>query len=190
MADNSKKIRLVLFGEGGVGKSALTIRYFQRMFVTDYDPTIEDSYTKWVTALNSHRVFLEVTDTAGQEAFVAIRDNYIQNGDGFLLVYAINDERSFQQLDKIRDHIQKVKQSTDVPIMIAGNKSDLDSDRQVPQEKAKNFAKEKLGDEKLHAETSAKTEANVDAVFGALVDRTYAYLHPKKENSGGCCQIL
>jgi GTPase SAR1 family protein len=47
-----------------------------------------------------------------------------------------------------------VKQSTEVPIMIAGNKSDLDSDRQVPQEKAKNFAKEKLGDQKLHTETS------------------------------------
>ena len=44
--------------------------------------------------------------------------------------------------------------------MIAGNKSDLDSDRQVPQEKAKNFAKEKLGDEKLHAETSGKLYLN------------------------------
>ena len=61
----------------------------QRMFVTDYDPTIEDSYTKWVTTSNSHRIFLEVTDTAGQEAFVAIRDNYIQNGDGFLLGWFI-----------------------------------------------------------------------------------------------------
>ena len=51
---------------------------------------------------NGTRVFLEVTDTAGQEAFVAIRDHYITNGDGFLLVYAINDESSFKQLDSIR----------------------------------------------------------------------------------------
>ena len=60
---------------------------------------------KWVTVggkANGTRVFLEVTDTAGQEAFVAIRDHYITNGDGFLLVYAINDEQSFKQLDSIR----------------------------------------------------------------------------------------
>lgn len=60
---------------------------------------------KWVTVggkTNGTRVFLEVTDTAGQEAFVAIRDHYITNGDGFLLVYAINDEQSFKQLDSIR----------------------------------------------------------------------------------------
>ena len=53
-----------------------------------------------------------------------------------------------------RDHIQKVKQTTDIPIMIAGNKSDLDSDRQVDKEKVLTFAKEKLGGEKMHIETS------------------------------------
>ena len=114
MSDN--KIRLVLFGEGGVGKSALTIRYFQvtlkflpflkinfqRVFIDNYDPTIEDSYTKWVTASKNVRLFLQVTDTAGQEEFLAIRDHYITNGDGFLLVYAVNDKKSFEQLNSIR----------------------------------------------------------------------------------------
>jgi GTPase KRas protein len=72
------------------------------MFTEGYDPTIEDSYTKWVTINNKERVFLQVIDTAGQEAFVAIRDNYIQNGDGFMLVYSLTDERSFQRLEQIR----------------------------------------------------------------------------------------
>ena len=55
-----------------------------------------------MTTRKGDRVFLDVTDTAGQEAFVAIRDHYIQNGDGFMLVYSITDERSFQQLNHIR----------------------------------------------------------------------------------------
>jgi len=194
MSDENK-IRIVLFGEGGVGKSALTIRYFQRMFITGYDPTIEDSYTKWVTVggkTNGTRVFLEVTDTAGQEAFVAIRDHYITNGDGFLLVYAINDEQSFKQLDSIRDHIQRIKQSKDVPIMIAANKIDLASDRQVDAEKGLSFAEEQLGDKTAYMETSAKDDTNVDNVFSALVERTYRYLNgalPAEEKTL-CCSLM
>jgi len=165
------------------------------MFITGYDPTIEDSYTKWVTVggkANGTRVFLEVTDTAGQEAFVAIRDHYITNGDGFLLVYAINDEQSFKQLDSIRDHIQRIKQSKDVPIMIAANKIDLASDRQVDAEKGLSFAEEQLGDKTAYMETSAKDDTNVDNVFSALVERTYRYLNgslPAEEKTL-CCSLM
>lgn len=189
MSDN--KIRIVLFGEGGVGKSALTIRYFQRVFIDNYDPTIEDSYTKWVTANKNTRLFLQVTDTAGQEEFLAIRDHYITNGDGFLLVYAVNDKKSFEQLNSIRDHIQRIKQSKDVPIMIAANKVDLSSsDRQVTKDEGDQFALEKLGDSALHMETSAKTDANVDEVFSVLVNRTYSYLNPKKTEPQKCCVLM
>lgn len=189
MSDN--KIRIVLFGEGGVGKSALTIRYFQRVFIDNYDPTIEDSYTKWVTANKNTRLFLQVTDTAGQEEFLAIRDHYITNGDGFLLVYAVNDKKSFEQLNSIRDHIQRIKQSKDVPIMIAANKVDLSSsDRQVTKDEGDQFALEKLGDAALHMETSAKTDANVDEVFSVLVNRTYSYLNPKKTEPQKCCVLM
>lgn len=189
MSDN--KIRIVLFGEGGVGKSALTIRYFQRVFIDNYDPTIEDSYTKWVTANKNTRLFLQVTDTAGQEEFLAIRDHYITNGDGFLLVYAVNDKKSFEQLNSIRDHIQRIKQSKDVPIMIAANKVDLSSsDRQVTKDEGDQFALDKLGDAALHMETSAKTDKNVDEVFSVLVNRTYSYLNPKKTEPQKCCVLM
>ena len=55
-----------------------------------------------MTASKNVRLFLQVTDTAGQEEFLAIRDHYITNGDGFLLVYAVNDKKSFEQLNSIR----------------------------------------------------------------------------------------
>jgi len=121
----------------------------------------------------------------------AIRDHYITNGDGFLLVYAVNDKKSFEQLNSIRDHIQRIKQSKDVPIMIAANKVDLSSsDRQVTKDEGDQFALEKLGDAALHMETSAKTDANVDEVFSVLVNRTYSYLNPKKTEPQKCCVLM
>lgn len=113
-----------------------------------------------MTTKNGDRIFLDVTDTAGQEAFVAIRDHYIQNGDGFLLVYSVTDERSFQQLDHIRyneaaqhsiynlylqmffrDHIQRIKNTKNVPILVCANKIDLASEREVTKEAGEEFAR-------------------------------------------------
>jgi len=178
-------------GDGGVGKSALTIRYFQGIFVEGYDPTIEDSYTKWVTTRKGDRVFLDVTDTAGQEAFVAIRDHYIQNGDGFMLVYSITDERSFQQLNHIRDHIQRIKNSPNVPILICANKCDLSGERAVSSESGQALARSlnpDQNDKKInYIETSAKTPQNVEEAFNRLVELTYR--RPEKEAQTSCCVI-
>ena len=52
----------------------INLNFFQRVFIDNYDPTIEDSYTKWVTANKNTRLFLQVTDTAGQEEFLGARD--------------------------------------------------------------------------------------------------------------------
>jgi small GTP-binding protein len=63
-------MRLVLLGSGGVGKSCITIRYVQDSFVTEYDPTIEDSYRRQVE-VDGQQVMLEILDTAGTEQFTA-----------------------------------------------------------------------------------------------------------------------
>ena len=71
--------RMVVVGDGGVGKSALTIQFFQKLFVTDYDPTIEDSYIQHCQVDNEWCV-LDVLDTAGQEEFSAMREQYMRKG--------------------------------------------------------------------------------------------------------------
>jgi tRNA U34 5-carboxymethylaminomethyl modifying GTPase MnmE/TrmE len=63
-------LRLVLLGSGGVGKSCITIRFVQDSFVTEYDPTIEDSYRRQVE-VDGQQVMLEILDTAGTEQFTA-----------------------------------------------------------------------------------------------------------------------
>ncbi|VDM57379.1 unnamed protein product [Angiostrongylus costaricensis] len=72
--------KLVVVGDGGVGKSALTIQLIQNHFVEEYDPTIEDSYRKQVV-IDGETCLLDILDTAGQEEYSAMRDQYMRTGE-------------------------------------------------------------------------------------------------------------
>ncbi|XP_029696916.1 uncharacterized protein isoform X1 [Takifugu rubripes] len=90
MRGEEDRLKLVVVGGGGVGKSALTIQFIQSYFVSDYDPTIEDSYTK-ICTVDGKETRLDILDTAGQEEFGAMREQYMRSGEGFLMVFALND---------------------------------------------------------------------------------------------------
>lgn len=166
MPDKSgiKELKLVVVGGGGVGKSALTIQLIHSHFVDEYDPTIEDSYRKQVVIDNEVQV-LDILDTAGQEEYSAMREQYMRTGEGFLLVYSITSETSFEELMTYYQQIQRVKDSDYVPIMIVGNKSDLEDERQVSYEDGMNLAKQLNSP---FMETSAKQAINVEDAFYTL----------------------
>merc|ERR1719192_286547 len=90
--------KLVVLGGGGVGKSTLTIRFLTDNFIDEYDPTICDSYRKQIRLEDDKVYLLDILDTAGQEEFRVMRDEWIRSGDGFLLVYSINDTSSFDKV--------------------------------------------------------------------------------------------
>lgn len=159
-----KEHKLVVVGGGGVGKSALTIQLIQSHFVDEYDPTIEDSYRKQCT-IDGEQVVLDILDTAGQEEYLAMREQYMRTGEGFLLVYAINFRNSLEELQTFYEQIIRVKDTDDVPVLIVGNKSDLEIERQVSYEEGLEFAKS-LGCPFL--ETSAKQRINVEEAFYGL----------------------
>ncbi|CAG8531742.1 6485_t:CDS:2 [Paraglomus brasilianum] len=121
--------KLVVLGDGGVGKT--------------YDPTIEDSYRKQVV-IDEQPCVLEVLDTAGQEEYTALRDQWIRDGEGFLLVYSISSRSTFERVERFRDQITRVKDSESVPLMLVGNKCDKITEREVSREEGQNMAK-KLG---------------------------------------------
>ena len=98
---------------GGVGKSALTIQLIQNHFVDEYDPTIEDSYRKQVV-IDGETCLLDILDTAGQEEYSAMRDQYMRTGEGFLLVFAVNNAKSFEDISQYREQIKRVKDAEEV----------------------------------------------------------------------------
>ena len=152
-------------GCGGVGKSALTIQFVQNVFVSKYDPTIEDSYRKPYQVGGEH-FMLEIIDTAGTEQFSAMRDLYMKNGDGFLLVFSLGAKSSFVELEKLRQEILQVKNKVDVPMILAANKCDLPkSEWEVAEAELEKATKEwKIP----YLMTSAKTKHNVENLFTAL----------------------
>ena len=160
-----REYKLVVVGGGGVGKSALTIQLIQSHFVDEYDPTIEDSYRKQCN-IDNEQVLLDILDTAGQEEYSAMREQYMRTGEGFLLVYSINSLNSFQELNSFYDQILRVKDSDNVPVLVVGNKCDLEMERQVSYEDGLALAN---SFNCPFLETSAKQRINVEEAFYGLV---------------------
>ncbi|RDW62114.1 Ras-related protein RSR1 [Coleophoma cylindrospora] len=106
---------------------------------------------------------LEILDTAGTEQFTAMRELYMKTGQGFLLVFSITSQSSLNELSELREQIIRIKDDDNVPIVIVGNKSDLEEDRMVSRAKA--FAVSQSWGNAPYYETSARRRANVDEVF-------------------------
>uniref|UniRef100_A0A7N5K8G3 small monomeric GTPase n=1 Tax=Ailuropoda melanoleuca TaxID=9646 RepID=A0A7N5K8G3_AILME len=150
-------------------------------FVEDYEPTKADSYRKKVV-LDGEEVQIDILDTAGQEDYAAIRDNYFRSGEGFLCVFSITEMESFAATADFREQILRVKEDENVPFLLVGNKSDLEDKRQVSVEEAKTRADQWNVN---YVETSAKTRANVDKVFFDLMREIRARkMEDSKEKNG------
>lgn len=180
-----REYKLVVLGSGGVGKSALTVQFVQGIFVEKYDPTIEDSYRK-VVEVDGQQCMLEILDTAGTEQFTAMRDLYMKNGQGFLLVYSITAQSTFNDLQDLREQILRVKDTDDVPMILVGNKCDLEDERVVGKDQGHNLARQWNC---AFLETSAKSKIHVQEIFYDLVrqiNRKNPDPKNKKKKSSKC----
>uniref|UniRef100_A0A914X525 small monomeric GTPase n=1 Tax=Plectus sambesii TaxID=2011161 RepID=A0A914X525_9BILA len=180
------KYKLVVVGDGGVGKSALTIQLIQNQFIENYDPTIEDSYCKQVV-IDNETCLLDILDTAGQEEYSAMGDQYMRTGEGFLLVFAVDDAKSFAKVAHCREQIRRVKDSEDVPIVLVGNKCDLrqrNVEMRLVQDTARSYGMP-------FVETSAKTRVGVDDAFYTLVReiRRHRQKYAPKQTTRRRCTI-
>lgn len=166
-----REYKLVVVGGGGVGKSCLTIQLIQSHFVDEYDPTIEDSYRKQCV-IDDEVALLDVLDTAGQEEYSAMREQYMRTGEGFLLVYSINSRQSFEEITTFQQQILRVKDKDYFPMVVVGNKCDLESEREVTRQEGENLARS-FGCKFI--ETSAKSRINVDKAFYDIVREIRRY---------------
>src|SRR3989338_8821361 len=106
---------------------------------------------------------LEILDTAGTEQFTAMRDLYMKNGQGFVLVFSIIALSTFNELPDLREQILRVKDTDNVPMVLVGNKCDLSDQRVITTEQGKELA-QRFGN-CAYLETSAKTKVNVNEIF-------------------------
>ena len=160
------KYSLAVVGGGAVGKSAFTMQFIQQVFCDEYDPTIEDQHRKQVV-IDDECTLLDILDTAGQEEYSAMRDQYIRSAEGFLLVFSLTSRSSFEEAKEIYKQILRVNEEKDkVAVVLLANKSDLIHERQVSTNEIEKFTQISGIP---YFEGSAKERINVDQSFFQVV---------------------
>eukprot|EP01121_Diplochlamys_sp_Union-15-3_P015444 TRINITY_DN5103_c0_g1_i1.p1 TRINITY_DN5103_c0_g1~~TRINITY_DN5103_c0_g1_i1.p1 ORF type:complete len:188 (-),score=20.06 TRINITY_DN5103_c0_g1_i1:35-598(-) len=156
-----EKIVLVIIGAGGTGKSCLVQRFINNRFVDNYDPTLEDSFSAKRT-IDGTEYNLIIHDTAGQEDFKNIRNQYMTLAQGDLCVFALDTRSSLDEVETLYKQIVLIKEK-EFPFLLVGNKCDLT--REIPEEECVELTKTYKC---KFFETSAKTKHNVTEAFEAL----------------------
>lgn len=157
--------KVVLLGEGRVGKTSLVSRFVKGKFSDTEESTVQaNMYHKKKINIDGKVVDLSIWDTAGQERFHALGPIYYRNASGAVLVYDITDRDT---LEKVKSWVRELKQvvGDNIQIVICGNKGDLEKDRAVEVDIAEAYARSQGAS---HFTTSAKMNMNVDEAFQQL----------------------
>jgi len=160
-----KEFKIGLLGPEGVGKPALVNQFIYGHYHENYDDINEDVFRKEVEVDNC-RCVLEIVDTAGMDQFPSMRDLYIKNGHGFVLVYSLTNQRTFQEIKNFRDQVLRVKETEKAPFVLVGNNLDKESHREVPTVEGNALARSWNCP---FIEASAKNGPNVNEVFAEIV---------------------
>jgi len=168
--------KYIIVGDTAVGKSCLLLQFTDKRFQAQHDLTIGVEFGSRTITIEQNQVKLQIWDTAGQEKFRSITRSYYRGAAGALLVYDVTRRETFEHVAGwLEDCVKYSSQS--IVIMLIGNKSDLDSQRQVTRQEGEEFAR-KHG--LFFLETSAKTAENVDEAFIRTAKDIYAR-HEKGE---------
>jgi len=181
-----KNYKVVILGEGRVGKTSLLLRYVHNTFSDKQQPTIQAAYLDKKIVVGNHTASLAIWDTAGQERFHALGPIYYRDADAAVLVFDMTDADSFT---KVQKWIKELRQTVgdDITLCIAGNKADMGNKRMVTVEQAKEYA-QLVG--AVYFETSAKLNRGVQEVFEYLAKRLIELKPPVEKSSRRNIHIL
>ena len=157
--------KLILGGDGGVGKTSMVHRFVEDAFQTDYKSTIGTSIMKKECEFEglSSKVRFVIWDLAGQSQFKRVRQTYVENAEAGIVVYDVTRKDTFDNLETWHNEIKEA--SPTISLVLVGNKIDLVDDRQVTTEEGQALA-QKLG--LTYIETSAKHGTNIQDAFKML----------------------
>ena len=165
------RYKIVMLGDGAVGKTAMTTRFTQNFFDTDYKRTIGSDFAIKRLTLEEDdietQVTLQVWDLAGQPRFESVRQGFYRGSRGGLLLYDVTRRRTFLNVDNWKEEAFGNLQN-EIPLVLVANKVDLKESRVVTTEEGKKYAK-KNGF--IYVESSALTGENVEEAYSTLCKR-------------------
>ncbi len=166
MSQNDElKVKILLLGNGHVGKTSLATRFAKNTFSEKYQPSIGVDFMIKFVEFEKKKVKVLIFDTAGQEFISALRRQHYAGASGAALIFDLTSRQSFEDLDlwveELHDEIGPVT------TIFVGNKTDLVSERVVSYEEGNSYAKRKGG---LYLESSAKLDERVSDIFLPIIN--------------------
>ena len=163
--------RICIVGEPNVGKSSILTRFCDNTFNENYNNTIGVDFRVVTLKYNDIVVKLHIWDTAGQERFRSLAVNYFKSANGFIFVYDITNQDSFNSINNWVNLVANNNKNAIVNILI-GNKCDKEEERSIEKDEGEHFAEEK---QFYFLETSAKNNENIEKIFEVFVKRLVDY---------------
>jgi len=189
MDQSAISLKLLLVGEGNVGKTSLLVRFAEDQFADSY----QDFESKMrLLEIGGRPIKVVITDTAGQENFRTLTGGMYHSVSGVFCVYDITCKESFEKLGTWIKGTRKYVPGKDVIVSIIGNKTDLENERVVTTAEGQKFAAD---NEMEFYETSALTGENVMYAFEHLIEgimnvRSGGSSKAKGKSGNGCCLLM
>ena len=165
--------KVVLVGDSFVGKTNIMSKYLKNEFHEDSKATVGVEFGSRQFNIEGHVVKAQIWDTAGQERYKAITSAYYKGAKGAFIVYDITRKESFENVTKWAEQLKSTADKN-LTIIIVGNKTDLEDQRQVTSEEGQNKANSL---ESAFIETSAASGSNLDKAFEMMINEVYQKCH-------------
>ena len=159
-------IKITILGEKNVGKTSLVYRYIENKFRDSYKATLGVNLLKKDMEVDGNSVSAQIWDLGGQDSFKSLRKLYLEGSNGALVIFDLTERKTFDRLNEWVDSFKEAR--GEQPMVLIGNKSDLENQRKITEMEASNYAKENKMELIL---TSAKTGQNVEDAFIILTKR-------------------
>ena len=160
-------IKLLIIGDSTVGKTNFVSKFIESKFNENYFASTGIDLKKTSIKIDGKNIKLQIWDTAGQEKYRSMTKNLFLKSQGIIAIYDITNESSFNNLKNWMTLIQE-ECNIGIPIIIVGNKIDLENKRVISKEKAMEFAKSQNID---YIETSSKTGENIDKTIKMITEK-------------------
>ncbi|XP_021959670.1 GTP-binding protein Rheb-like [Folsomia candida] len=161
----TKQRRIAVLGFRSVGKSSISSQFVNGEFFEAYLPTIQNTFNKNLN-LRGQEYLVTLVDTAGQDEFSIFPTQYSMDIHGYVLVYSVTDPRSLQVVQIIHDKLLDMTGSVNVPIVLVGNKKDLQDEREITPEQGRKLANSWKAQ---FLEASSQNQESVTDIFNTIL---------------------